>query len=289
MENEISEEIQDAIDMLGSGYQESSIEIEAPRTVIRRTNGRLEKVEQQAFIKLSTSFKTELTNISSDALKVWIFIALSINRETEIAYPGLRTISKSVNLAVNTVQKALKELESLNLLIVDRESYRFNIYKTPGYVSANKKEQTVSPHDTPNKTVSNEQKTVSNCDKSVSPAMILNQINQSIKPEEESQPTDKFDTIRKQLQKITGLLPEGENSIKMINEFVELGITEDDIKEGLKWHIANKGNARYLTALSGPIKTANSIRVQKAAKKVIPPTPPPPDTPFSRSLNRVPA
>jgi hypothetical protein len=59
--------------------------------------------------------------------------------------------------------------------------------------------------------------------------------------------------------------------------------------EGLKWHIANKGNARYLTSLSGAIKTANSIRVQKAAKKVIPTTPPPPDTPFSRSLNRVPA
>jgi hypothetical protein len=266
MENEISEEVQDAIDMLGAGYQESSVEIEAPRTVIRRTNGRLEKVEQQAFIKLSTSFKTELTNISSDALKVWIFIALSINRETEIAYPGLRTISKSVNLAVNTVQKALKELEKLNLLIVDRESYRFNIYKTPGYVSANKKEPTVSPRDTLNKTVSNEQKTVSNGDKSVSPAVILNQINQSIKPEEESQSPDKFDTIRKQLQQVTGLLPEGENSIKMINEFVELGITEDDIMEGLKWHIANKGNARYLTSLSGAIKTANSIRVQGSAK-----------------------
>jgi hypothetical protein len=113
------------------------------------------------------------------------------------------------------------------------------------------------------------------------------EVSSEITGEESSSTPDPFDTIRLQLQQTTGLLPSGENSIKMINEFVELNITIDDIKEGLKWHIANKGPARYLTSLSGAIKTANSIRVQSAAK-VRPPEPPAPiDTPFTREMDRL--
>lgn len=160
----------------------TSVEIQPARTAIVRENGEFREVEKPAFVKISTSFKSELPNISGDALKVWIFISLSINRRTERANPGLRTIAAGVKLAVNTVQKCLVELEAMNLLSVNRDEARYNIYEIPEYVSANKAEPTVSNGDTPAKTVSNSVETVSNSAKTVSPRVILNQSNQ-IEPE----------------------------------------------------------------------------------------------------------
>ncbi len=171
------EYITDALEMMGQGY--ASIEIEQAKTVISRRAGRMVSEDRPAFVKVSTAFKQELSVISGDALKVWLFIALSINRNTGKASPGLRTIAESVNLAVNTVQKALKELEGMELLTVDRETKRYNIYETPEYISANKAEPTVSNGDTPEQSVSNSCETVSNSEQSVSPSVILNQINQN--------------------------------------------------------------------------------------------------------------
>jgi hypothetical protein len=169
--------VPDALEMMGAGY--ASIEIEQAKTIISRRAGKMVSEDRPAFVKVSTAFKQELSVISGDALKVWLFIALSINRTTGKANPGLRTIAASVNLAINTVQKALKELETMELLIVNREEKRYNIYETPEYVSANKAEPTVSRDDTPAETVSNPLLSVSNFSQSVSPSVILNQSNQN--------------------------------------------------------------------------------------------------------------
>lgn len=172
-------ETADALEMLGKGYDHPAIEIEQERTVIQRRAGKLESVDRPAFVKISTAFKQELATISGDALKVWLFISLSINRHTNKANPGLRTIAEQVNLAVNTVQKCLQELENLELLTVDRNSRKYNIYETPEYVSANRVEPTVSNGDTDTETVSNFDTTVSNSGQTVSPSVILNQSNQN--------------------------------------------------------------------------------------------------------------
>jgi hypothetical protein len=167
--------------MMGTGYNHPSVEIEQERTVIQRRAGKLESIDKPAFIKLSTAFKQELPNISGDALKVWIFISLSINRKSGKANPGLRTISAGVKLAINTVQKCLVELENLQLLTVDRETARYNIYESPDYVSANRSEPIVSNGDTPPQTVSNFAQTVSNSENSLhksTVSVILNQSNQ---------------------------------------------------------------------------------------------------------------
>lgn len=203
MSEEQAEYLVDALEMIGAGY---SVEIEQPRTVIRRKGGRLEEFDRPAFVKISTDFKQELAGISSDALKVWIFLALSINRNSGRANPGLRTISKNVKMAVNTVQKALVELEALGLVAVHRGEKRYNLYEIPDYVSANRAEPSVSSRDTDLETVSNPDETVSNSAQTVSPSVILNQKNQknqntggkppvSLTPEEIEQATRKADAI----------------------------------------------------------------------------------------------
>ena len=170
--------VSEAVEMLGAGYDQPAVEIEQPRTVIQRREGKLQAVDRPAFIKLSTDFKNELAGISGDALKVWIFVSLSINRKSGRANPGLRTIADGVGLAVNTVQKALKELEAVNLLAVYRGEKRYNLYEIPEYVSANRSEPSVSNRDTDLQTVSNPDETVSNSAQTVSPSVILNQKNQ---------------------------------------------------------------------------------------------------------------
>lgn len=174
------EYLTDALEMIGAGY-EPAVEIEQGHTVIHRRNGKMESIDKPAFVKISTAFKKELSEISGDALKVWLFICLSINRGTGKANPGLRTIAAAVSLSVNTIQKCLEELENLELLVVDRQSRKYNLYESPEYVSANRSEPTVSNRDTDAETVSNLPETVSNSDETVSRVrgdFLLNQKNQ---------------------------------------------------------------------------------------------------------------
>ncbi len=178
--NEGQQEIADAMEMMGKGY-EPSLEIHPQQTVIKRHKGEMQEEVIPAFVKISTSFKSEIKTMSGMAMKVWIYLALSINRNTEQAHPGIRNIADNCGIAKTTTVEAVKELEKLGLLQVNREDRKYNIYEIPEYVSAN----TVSKNGTDHKSVSIKSETVSEIpqtvsvkDESVSELLILNQINQ---------------------------------------------------------------------------------------------------------------
>jgi hypothetical protein len=167
-----------------------TVEIEPPRSVISRRGREFVEEDKPAFIKFSTGFKKELAGIDATALKVWIFIALSVNRNSGKANPGLRTIATGVGMGINTIQDALVRLDKeYNLLAIDRESRRYNIYEPLAFISANKTDPTVSMANTANTddspsvsekepSVSENQESVSENDQSVSHTRILNQRNQ---------------------------------------------------------------------------------------------------------------
>jgi hypothetical protein len=174
---EVEESVENALEMLGAGY-EPTIEIESQRTVTERRGGKLIEADRPAFVKIYTNFKQEMKDIDSDALKVWLFIALSVNRFSGEAHPGLRAISDGVGLAVNTVRAAVERLENeYNLLQVEREGGKSNKYYPADYVSANR--EGVSRGDTVPETVSKNTGTVSKTSETVS-----NQYRKSAQPEE---------------------------------------------------------------------------------------------------------
>jgi DnaD/phage-associated family protein len=147
--------------------EETSIEIAEPHKVIERRGGKLIESDRPAFVKLYTDFKRELKTMDGDALKVWLYLALSINRYTKDARPGLRKISEDVGLAVNTVRAAIERLDKeYNLLEVEKEDGKGNKYHPSDYVSVTK--ETVSNRDTVPQTVSNSTGTVSKSDGTVS-------------------------------------------------------------------------------------------------------------------------
>jgi hypothetical protein len=195
MSEEQADYITEAMEMAGKGYEHPAVEITPPHAVIERRGKEFQEVITPAFVKISTGFKEEMAGIDEIALKVWLYIALSVNRYSGKANPGLRTIAAGTGFAINTVQSALKRLETdYNLLTVDRESRKYNIYEPLAFVSANKTTPIsgVSPDDTVTETVSVEGESVSAKAPSVSPRMILNQINQSIKPDNNNHQKPKF-------------------------------------------------------------------------------------------------
>lgn len=123
------EESQEAMDMLGVGYDQPTVVIEPPRkTQERKRGGEFTEKNNPAWIKFSTAFKLELPEIDGNALKVWIFIALSVDYKGE-AFPGIQTIAKAIKLSHTTVIAHIHSLEALGLLTVRRGERRVNIYQ----------------------------------------------------------------------------------------------------------------------------------------------------------------
>lgn len=174
-------EAEEALQMLGEGY-EPAIEIEAARTVTERRGGKLIETERTAFVKIYTTFKDELKNMDGDDLKVWLYLALSVNRYTGDARPGLRKIAEDTDMAVNTVRAAIERLENKNLLDVTKKDGIHNCYRPSDYVSV--KKETVSNPDTPAGTVSKIDTTVSKKAGTVStPRRDFAQLEELDKPE----------------------------------------------------------------------------------------------------------
>lgn len=166
---EVEDSTENALEMMGKGYDHPSLEIIPQQTVIRRRGWGMQEEVIPAFVKISTAFKKELELINGDALKVWLFIALSINRNTEAAHPGVRTIAKACKVGINQVTAHVKHLEELGLLTVNREDRKYNIYQIPDYVSAN----SVTPQVTDMKTVTSKPETVTLKHESVTPVSDL--------------------------------------------------------------------------------------------------------------------
>lgn len=144
-----------------------ALEVEAPRTVTVRRGKKLLEEDRPAFVKIYTDFKDELADMEGIDLKVWIYLALSINRFTGTAYPGLRKIASDLKIrSVNTLQSSLERLEAKGLLDIEKEDGKRNVYRPADYASVSK--GTVSKSDTVSKTVSNSDETVSVSDKTVS-------------------------------------------------------------------------------------------------------------------------
>ncbi len=69
------------------------------------------------------------------ALKVFIYIGLSINFKTQSAYPGIRKIAEETGMDKDTVTKAVGELEEKGFLEVFRKEKSSNVYTPTRYFS----------------------------------------------------------------------------------------------------------------------------------------------------------
>ena len=135
------EDIEEALALLNG---ESSVTIEPARKRVVRHRGRMLEVEDAAFVKFSTAFKKELKDLGEHALKVFLYIGLSIGFETGSSHPGVRKIADETGMAQNTAIKAVQELEDKGFLEVGRRDGASNVYTPIRYISIGK---SASPND----------------------------------------------------------------------------------------------------------------------------------------------
>jgi hypothetical protein len=179
MTEQAPEYLTDAQEMMGSGYDQPTVVIEPPRTVIARQNGRMVEVDEPAWIKFSTDFKGELKTLDEYSLKVFLYISLSVNWKTGTAWPGLRKIAEDTGMDKDTVAKAVANLEKLTFLTIQKRFGDSNIYKPVRYISIG----TVPPEGTP---PSDENKELSHETPGLSDASRVNLHNKNNKKEQES-------------------------------------------------------------------------------------------------------
>lgn len=129
------EEIEEALALL---HGESSVTIEPARKKVVRHKGRMVEVEEAAFVKFSTNFKNELADLGEYALKVFLYIGLSIGFHSGSSHPGVRKIAEETGMAQNTVIKAVEELEEKGFLDVYRREGASNVYTPIRYISIGK-------------------------------------------------------------------------------------------------------------------------------------------------------
>lgn len=145
-------EIQDAMEMLGKGYDQPTVIIEPPRTTTARHNGKMVEIEEPAWVKFSTDFKKELIDLNEFSLKVFLYIGLSVNWRTGEAYPGIRKIASETGMDKDTAAKAVQNLEERGFLQVFRREGNSNIYTPVRYIAIG----TVRPEGTVTDGVSDE-------------------------------------------------------------------------------------------------------------------------------------
>jgi len=271
----------EALEMLGKGY-EPTIEIEGPRKITARQGGKLIDSEASAFVKIYTSFKQELKTIEGGDLKVWIYLALSINRYTKDARPGLRTIAGDLDMAVNTVRAAIERLETKRLLDVEQSEGKGNIYHPSDYASVTK--STVSKSDTVDGkgTVSKSDTTVSKNGGTVSAPLLQNaqleelELTREFNIKGDKTSNDPADDLQPPKPNIFEAY---QSEIGVITPFIADDMTAYEKEFDVSWilqaiHIAAENSKRSWGYVKAVLKTAKEkgmspelVKVEMYAKK----------------------
>lgn len=193
---EVEESMENALAMIG--YDQPTVVIEPPRTYTGMKRGKMVEIQEPAWVKFSTDFKGVLVDLDEYSLKVFIYIGLSVNFETGVAFPGVRKIAEDTGMSKNTVTKAISILEEKGFLTIWREDGTSNVYKPTRYISIGR---TVPQDGTPEPELSQDDKELSHenpelsHDSRVNNAQLEEQEKPELTQEEIEQANNKVDAI----------------------------------------------------------------------------------------------
>jgi len=124
MSQEQADYVTEAMKLL-NGEPAAIIEQPRKRLVLRDGLGEEWTV---AWVKLSTAFKPHIKEIRGAPLAVWLYIALSVNKQG-VSFPSINKIADDTGYSRNGVMDAIKILEEKGYMKVRRGEKRFNLYE----------------------------------------------------------------------------------------------------------------------------------------------------------------
>lgn len=131
-------EVDDAIEMMGKGYEHPAVIITPP--VVEIAMGEepgFIQTKTPAFVKMSTAFKKHMKKLKGAKLAIWLYIALSIN-DQGTAYPGIEAIMRDTGFSNREVIDSIKEIAGLGYLTVRRRSGTSSLYRIADFVAIGK-------------------------------------------------------------------------------------------------------------------------------------------------------
>ena len=133
-----SPEADEALEMLGKGYEHPAVIITPPTIEIAMGDepGFIQ-TKSPAFVKMSTAFKKHMKKLKGARLAIWLYIALSIN-DQGTAYPGIEAIMRDTGFSNREVIDSIREIEALGYLTVKRRPGYSSLYRVVDFVAIGK-------------------------------------------------------------------------------------------------------------------------------------------------------
>lgn len=270
---EVEDSTDNAMAMLGKGYEAPSVVVEPPTRRTERRGKKMVEVEEPAWVKFSTDFKNELAEMNEYSLKVFIYIGLSVNFHSGEACPGVRKIAEDTGMNKDTVSKAIANLAATGFLTVHNREGRRNIYKPTRYISIG----TVRPERTPKHKLSDAMQKLSDENTKLSDASRVKSAQQEEQEEQElkDRATPKATDIPEVVlfHSVTGRYPSKDTfrivalSIQKVSARLNRAVVCDDLLPFWEaWRIKDyrKTNLSWLTdwAVAGKITNGNGKTTQ---------------------------
>ena len=115
-------------------HKDTAFEIVKPARVLREREGKIYETSTKPWIKLSTEFRTVLGELSGNQLKVFLSVALRVNKTNDFS-PSIDLIATDTGLSRRTVIDAIKTLEGNEWLEVERKHRQINQYRIKAFVA----------------------------------------------------------------------------------------------------------------------------------------------------------
>jgi hypothetical protein len=126
--DELVQDVAEAVEMLGAGYEQPAAIIDQPCTVKALSDKGLIEYKAWGWVKKSAKFIYHIGVLKGSKISTWDVISLSINEngECDLSAPEIAKLTK---YSVSETRQAIKELDEMGYLSVTRLSGKRSVYK----------------------------------------------------------------------------------------------------------------------------------------------------------------
>lgn len=226
-------EAEEALEMLGAGYEQPAAIIDPSRTVRALHGGGLVEYRVWGWVKTSARFRAHIKILRGAKHDIWHYLALGVNENGECR-ETIKQICEGTGYSHTEVINTLRELDEMGYLSVQKNS-KGNIY-TPEFVARGDKKPTENAVKKVDSTPAYRVESTPPIEKTPAIPLRVKRVNKRERPKTTPdfsamtvEEAYRLPTIR-MYRKATGFFP-GQLSWEFVHNFItEFNVTEENMK-----------------------------------------------------------